>query len=607
MSSTSPSPARRMTVSARLLLGFGAVVLIALVIGVIATYQLNGLSTKLDAIAGDRIPKMAHAAAMKDNFNNTGRFMRNIVIYGDPTFREREKASIAETRAKNAAIIEKLDATINLPEARQVFDEVKRLRGEYNRLLDLGIAKAERGEPADDIGKFIVEELRPLQTTLFETLDKFTALQVKASTDMSNEGALQAEVASAMILGLALAAGLLGGLIGFLISRNMSRTLGAEPDDLAQALGRVADGDLSHELTLRQGDTGSVMAALVRMQASLSRTVSAVRHNADSVATATVQIAQGNQDLSQRTEEQASALQQTAATMEQLGGTARNNTDNAKQANQLAQGASAVAVKGGEVVGQVVTTMQGISDSSRKIGDIIGVIDGIAFQTNILALNAAVEAARAGEQGRGFAVVAGEVRTLAQRSAEAAKEIKSLIGHSVAQVEQGTVLVDEAGRTMEEIVSSIRRVTDIVGEISSASVEQSNGVQQVGDAVGQMDQVTQQNAALVEESTAAAESLKSQARQLVEAVSVFRLAASAQAHAIPAMPAPVAVHNSSVTRPASPDLSPRPNRAKATQRPIVKGSAAPAAGGAATTTAAAATATPAATAGAGNNDDWTSF
>jgi methyl-accepting chemotaxis protein len=322
--------------------------------------------------------------------------------------------------------------------------------------------------------------------------------------------------------GLALFA--LTSVLGVALVRSLFRQLGAEPALAAAAVNAVAQGDLTVQIALQPGDTRSLMAALAGMRDGLAKVVAEVRGNSESVATASAQIAQGNQDLSGRTEQQASALQQTAATMEELGSTVRSNSDSAKQANQLAQGASEVAARGGEVVGRVVTTMQGINDSSRKIGDIISVIDGIAFQTNILALNAAVEAARAGEQGRGFAVVASEVRSLAQRSAEAAKEIKSLIGRSVEQVEQGTELVDQAGKTMGEIVGSIRRVTDIVAEISSASVEQSSGVQQVGDAVSQMDQATQQNAALVEESAAAAESLKVQAQHLVQAVAVFKLA-----------------------------------------------------------------------------------
>jgi len=315
----------------------------------------------------------------------------------------------------------------------------------------------------------------------------------------------------------------LAGVLGLALTRSVFRQLGAEPSEAAAAVNAVAQGDLTIQIPLRPGDSSSLFAALARMRDSLVQVVTEVRGNSENVATASAQIAQGNQDLSGRTEQQASALEQTAATMEELGTTVRSNSDSAKQANQLAQGASEVAARGGDVVGRVVTTMQGINDSSRKIGDIISVIDGIAFQTNILALNAAVEAARAGEQGRGFAVVASEVRSLAQRSAEAAKEIKTLIGRSVEQVEQGTALVDQAGKTMGEIVSSIRRVSDIVAEISSASVEQSSGVQQVGEAVSQMDQATQQNAALVEESAAAAESLRSQAQQLVQAVAVFKL------------------------------------------------------------------------------------
>jgi len=304
------------------------------------------------------------------------------------------------------------------------------------------------------------------------------------------------------------------------------RQLGGEPAVAVRTMGAVAEGDLSTVVHVRPGDSTSLMARLAAMQRSLSDTVSLVRSGSEGVATASSQIAQGNQDLSGRTEQQASALQQTSATMDELGATVRNNADNARQANQLALGASAVAVKGGEVVGKVVETMKGINHSSKKIADIISVIDGIAFQTNILALNAAVEAARAGEQGRGFAVVAAEVRSLAQRSAEAAKEIKTLISASVERVNRGTQLVGEAGKTMEEIVVAIRRVSDIVGEISSASAEQSSGVAQVGQAVTQMDHATQQNAALVEESAAAAESLRQQAQQLVQAVAVFKLRAA---------------------------------------------------------------------------------
>lgn len=309
------------------------------------------------------------------------------------------------------------------------------------------------------------------------------------------------------------------------------RTVASITRPLRQAIGMaqaVAEGDLNVAVPLQRGndEVGMLLQALGTMQSNLAGIVRGVRSNAESVAIASSEIAQGNNDLSARTEEQAGVLERTASSMEQLGAAVRQNADNAQQANELALGASGVAVKGGEVVSQVVDTMRGINDSSKKIAEIIAVIDGIAFQTNILALNAAVEAARAGEQGRGFAVVAAEVRSLAQRSANAAKEIKGLITASVARVEQGTELVDQAGETMREIVGAIQRVTDIMGEISVASSEQTTGVGQVGAAVNQMDQATQQNAALVEQGAAAAEGLKVQARQLVEAMAVFKLASA---------------------------------------------------------------------------------
>jgi methyl-accepting chemotaxis protein len=289
---------------------------------------------------------------------------------------------------------------------------------------------------------------------------------------------------------------------------------------------RVSAGDLSVQIDLQPGDSTSLMAQLKAMQEALAQMVAMVRQGSEGFHTASAEIAQGNQDLSSRTESQASALEQTATSMEQLSANVRQNADSARQANQLAASACSVAVRGGEVVAQAVATMRGINEASHKIADIISVIDGIAFQTNILALNAAVEAARAGEQGRGFAVVASEVRSLAGRSAEAAKEIKILIDTSVKRVDQGTALVDQAGITMTEVVSSIQRVTDLMGEISGASAEQNDRVSQVEEAVTQMDQVTQQNAALVEQMAAAASSLNAQARELVEAVAVFNLAGS---------------------------------------------------------------------------------
>jgi methyl-accepting chemotaxis protein len=295
----------------------------------------------------------------------------------------------------------------------------------------------------------------------------------------------------------------------------------------------VADGDLTTTASSTVDDeVGDLISAMRTMQNNLVRVVSQVRQGAVGVAAASTEIAQGNLDLSARTESQASALEQTSASMEELSGRVKQNADSAQQANQLAVNASQVAKQGGVVVSQVVDTMRGINEASRKISDIISVIDGIAFQTNILALNAAVEAARAGEQGRGFAVVASEVRLLAGRSAEAAREIKTLIQTSVTRIDQGNTLVDLAGSTMQEVVQSIQRVTDIMGEISAASLEQSHGVTQIGEAVTQMDQVTQQNAALVEEMTAAASSLKTQAQDLVQTVAMFKLGAQHGAHTL---------------------------------------------------------------------------
>jgi methyl-accepting chemotaxis protein len=311
-----------------------------------------------------------------------------------------------------------------------------------------------------------------------------------------------------------------------MLIRSIRASLGGEPAEAAAICASIASGDLSVSPAVRTGDTTSLMAFLSEMRNGLARVVLDVRSRADGVATASAQIAQGNVDLSSRTEQQAASLQQTAASMDELTSTVKHNTDNARQAATLADNASGIAQRGGDVVGRVIETMRGISDSSTRMSEIITVIEGIAFQTNILALNAAVEAARAGEQGRGFAVVAGEVRTLAQRSATAAKEIKDLIGDSLGRVDSGSKLVEEAGKTISEVVESVKRVTDIVNEISAASNEQGTGIEQVNRAVGQMDQVTQQNAALVEEATAAAHSMSEQANGLRDTVGFFRLNAA---------------------------------------------------------------------------------
>ncbi len=383
---------------------------------------------------------------------------------------------------------------------------------------------------------------------------------------------------------LALGGVLISVGLGLVVARLLARQLGGEPAYAADVVSRIATGDLTVDVDARSARPGSLLFSIKQMQDQLTGVVARIKESSDTIATASGEIAAGNQDLSSRTEEQASSLEQTAASMEELTSTVKQNADNARQANQLAVSASEVAVKGGDVVSSVVQTMGSINASSKKIVDIIGVIDGIAFQTNILALNAAVEAARAGEQGRGFAVVASEVRSLAQRSAAAAKEIKTLIGDSVGKVEEGSKQVAEAGRTMEEIVGSVKRVTDIMGEITAASQEQTSGIEQINQAVTQMDQTTQQNAALVEEASAAAQSLQEQAGALVEAVSVFRLAGDGNETG-PALTRITPIEGAPAAKPAAP-------KARSKVLPSAKKEAA---------------APQLAMTGAGKNDDWTEF
>lgn len=434
----------------------------------------------------------------------------------------------AQIESNIAAISKTWDAYMATYLTQEEAKLAKTFTEDHQKLVQEGLRPtivALRANDLKEAQRLLSEKVRQMSVPAERGNDLLIKLQIDEAKKEYTEAA--ARYATIRLVSIAAIVGglLFAALFGFVLVRNISRQLGAEPGEAAGLAQRVAAGDFSMAIALRAGDSTSLMAQLKEMQTRLATVVNNVRQNAEGVATASAQIAQGNSDLSQRTEEQASALQQTAASMEQLGSTVKQNSDSARQANQLAQNASAVAVKGGEVVAQVVETMKGINDSSKKISDIISVIDGIAFQTNILALNAAVEAARAGEQGRGFAVVASEVRSLAGRSAEAAKEIKSLINASVERVEQGALLVDQAGATMTEVVGSIRRVTDMMGEISAASAEQSQGVDQIGEAVTQMDTVTQQNAALVEEMAAAASSLQSQAQDLVGTVAVFKLGA----------------------------------------------------------------------------------
>jgi methyl-accepting chemotaxis protein len=439
----------------------------------------------------------------------------------DGSYHAEYEDKMKESAQKIAALAEDYRSRVASGEESDLNGKFEKAWSAYRtaqqRVIQLGRDKKQQdaADIADGASSMAFDELTGSVAALLEFNSKGSA----AASQNSDAVFKRVQLMLFLLLPAAL---VVGAVLGSVIIRRLMRQLGGEPHVAAAVARAVAEGDLTTPVPLRQGDHSSVLAALHAMQQSLARTVTAVRASTDSVTTASHEIAQGNADLSSRTEQQASNLQQTAASMEQMTSAVKQNADAARQANQLAASASQVAAKGGAVVGEVVSTMDQISASSRKIADIIGVIDGIAFQTNILALNAAVEAARAGEQGRGFAVVAGEVRNLAQRSAQAAREIKSLINDSVARVDTGSQLVNDAGTTMHEIVTQVQRVADLIGEITSSTLEQSSGINQVNQAVTQLDQMTQQNAALVEQSAAAAESMKEQADGLTRAVSQFR-------------------------------------------------------------------------------------
>ena len=522
-------------VSTWLAVSFGLLVLLGVATGMLALRELAAVEANLEDVVQDNNVKTRLNTTMAESVHVISRVVRSVVLLEDKAAKEREIPKIAKARTEYDKAWEALQK-FPASEAGQAIRAKTRQASEVARPLNNRVLELDQAGKRAEAIALLVAEAAPAVDKWQAAIDENIALQEANNDRQFATSQADYQVARNLLIGSSVLSVVVAAILGWFISRGLLGALGGEPGDAAELARKVAEGDLTSRVALRPGDTTSMMAQLQAMQDSLAKVVTHVRQNADSVATASAQIAQGNTDLSSRTEEQASALEQTAASMEELSSTVRQNADNARQGNQLAQNASTVAVRGGEVVGQVVDTMKGINDASRKIADIISVIDGIAFQTNILALNAAVEAARAGEQGRGFAVVASEVRSLAGRSAEAAKEIKSLISDSVQRVEQGTTLVDQAGVTMTEVVAAIRRVTDIMGEISAASTEQSQGVAQVGEAVTQMDQATQQNAALVEESAAAAESLKGQAQQLVQAVAVFQLAHGAESPAAAASP-----------------------------------------------------------------------
>ncbi|PZP31660.1 MAG: methyl-accepting chemotaxis protein [Roseateles depolymerans] len=515
-----------LTVRARLTAAFSLMSALLAVIVALAWMALEHESDAFEHYVRGIGARAAIAAKVRHAVDARAIAARNLVLVSAPADIEAERQAVTAAHKAATDELATLERMAQAPEvsakARELIAEIARVEAAYAPVA-LGIVDAALNGRRDEAIKRMNEECRPLLARLVKASDDYTTYTEHRAEQMIEESDQKVAWEQARFLAVSALSLLTALVAGFLITRSLSRALGAEPDALSAAAERVASGDLSATLGNGRVPAGSVMASLERMQGSLVSIVQQVRDASECISTGTTQIATGNADLSQRTEEQASALQQTAATMDELGTTVRHNADNAAQANELASTAQETAVRGGQVVGDMIATMREIDASSKRIGDIIGTIDGIAFQTNILALNAAVEAARAGEQGRGFAVVASEVRTLAKRSADAAKEIKGLISASVAQVENGSRLVDHAGTTMQEVVAAVQRVSGIVAEISVASREQSTGVGQVGQAVAQIDNVTQQNAALVEESAAAAESLRRQASDLVAAVAVFSL------------------------------------------------------------------------------------
>ena len=516
-----------LTVRTRLSLGFGLLSALLLAVAGSSLYALSESNARLEAIVSGINARERAAMEARAAIDQRALAARNLVLASDDAARAAHKAAAEAAHQLATERMTQLMELSRLPDVsergRELIGEMARVEGLYAPVALDVVSLAAAGRRDEAIARMVADCLPRLQA-LGQAADRY----LEFTQELSRQRIEQASAAYAdqrkLLIGLCVIAVAAALYAGWRITRGISQALGAEPLDLGRAAQRVAEGNLGPVPGAQAAPAGSVLASLGHMQAALAGLVGQVRETSESILTGSSQIATGNADLSQRTEEQASSLQQTAASMEQLTGTVKANADTAQHANEVATRASESAAHGGEVMTQVVSTMEDISAASKRITDIISVIDGIAFQTNILALNAAVEAARAGEQGRGFAVVATEVRNLAQRSANAAKEIKTLIGQSEEKVSGGTRLVHDAGRAMEGIVQQVRQVSSLISEISAATREQTSGIGQVGTAVSQLDTVTQQNAALVEQSAAAASSLRGQAEQLWSVVNVFKLA-----------------------------------------------------------------------------------
>ena len=525
----------RMKVGTRLGLGFGLVLTLLVVVAALGVFYMSTIHAKLDDIVNENMVKSELVGDMSDAVHVIALASRTVVMLSDAAAIEADVKRAHAARAvydKAAEALAKMPASADEVALGGRIAALARLAGPHDDQV-FTLAQAHKDDEAIAL---LTAQAGPATRQWQQAMDQYADLQKADNHQHVAEAGAAYRHARMLMLAFSAAAIAAGVAAALTIGRSLLRQLGGEPGYAAEIAGRIASGDLTMSVETRRDDRHSMLHAMKLMRDSLASIVGEVRSGTETIATASTQIAIGNQDLSSRTEEQASALEETASSMEELTSAVRQNNDNARQANQLAHTASAVAQKGGQAVSQVVGTMGAINASSRKIVDIIAVIDGIAFQTNILALNAAVEAARAGEQGRGFAVVASEVRNLAQRSASAAKEIKQLIGDSVEKVELGSRLVEEAGLTMGEVVSSVQRVTAIMADISNAGDEQSLGIEQINKAVIEMDTVTQQNAALVEEAAAAAEALQQQAANLERVVSVFRVEGGAAAAARKATP-----------------------------------------------------------------------